>query len=181
MKLVNATAEEFVTLFGQEGLDMLAAHEGNVYLAKEGMFPKLEKIGKVGGCVVPVHPETLEILPAEGAELAMILYPENIIAESAMMPESKRPRYLTSVVAHELTHVKQVEAGRLTVKEWGVTIWEGQEYQLDMSGYVEFPWEREAYMTQFTFLLGSEERAEQAYQMLNQTFTPETAGLNLSH
>lgn len=166
MKLANATVETFIAKFGMEALNVIQEHEGSVYLATAGMFPQIDAIGKASGCVVPVNPETLEVLGESATELAMILFVDNLEEEVKNIPEHMRDRYMTSVVVHEFQHVKQIKEGRLEVKAFGLSIWEGQEYKLDMNGYLEFPWEREAYMAQFTYMLESKEQAELAYKYM---------------
>ena len=173
MKFANTNEEAFVTLFGQEVFEAIQHHEVTVYLATDGMFPLLDGVGKVSGCVVPVNPETLELF-GEGSELFMILYPDNIKDESKALPENLRDRFVASTVLHELMHVKQVNDGRLVIKKFGISVWEGIEYKLDANGYVSYPWEKEAYLAQFTYLLNSQVLAQVAYDNMTTNYNPET-------
>ena len=178
MKLVNTTAEIFASLFGQFGLDLIAHYEGNVYLATPGLFPQIEKYGRSGGCAVPVNPETLTVF-GEGTEPALILYPDFLIQDSWNLEESMRPRYLQSVLVHELEHVKQVAEGRLVQVDFGVVTWEGVQMDIsDMSLYMQFPWEREAYIAQYSFLTGCAKQGESAYEYAAAQYSASTCGIN---
>lgn len=177
MKLVNTTAEIFVSLFGQEGLAMIEQYEGNVYLAKTGQFPQIEKYGRCGGCVIPVNPETLTVF-GEGTETALILYPDFLIEDSWNVPEEMRPRYMQSVLVHELEHVKQVTEGRMEMVDFGRVIWEGEEQGMDMNLYMQFPWEREAHIAQFTYLLNNAAQGEQAYEAMAAQFDAANCGID---
>ena len=164
MKLLRTKMEEVLALFGEEGVQMLEQYDIHVCMAQIGMFPALEKFGEVGGAVIFIDPQTLEILPVEDRELALIIYPHAMIKDSMSMPEEMRERFRRSYLVHELTHAKQILDGRLDIIAEGCMVWEGVERIVTKTGYVEFPWEREAYLAQFKYIFeGDEELAERGY------------------
>lgn len=168
MKLLNTKIESLMYLFGEEGIAMLKEYPDlHVCLATPGMFPQLDAFGTVGGCVLLLNPNTLEILPATGGELALLIYPDAMIADALQVPESERERFHRSYLVHELTHVKQYMSGRLVVVEAGKMIWEGVLMNVTLEGYVEFPWEREAYLAQFEYIFkGDKELAARGYKQV---------------
>jgi len=167
MKLLRTKMEEVLALFGEEGVAMLEQYDIHVCMATRGMFPAVEAYGEVGGVVLQINPETLEILPKHGRELALIIYPDAMVNESKQIPEDARERFRRSYLVHELTHVQQVLDGRLAIVEAGHMIWEGQHFNVTLQGYVEFPWEREAYLAQFKYIFeGDEELAERGYKQI---------------
>lgn len=168
MKLLNTKIESLLWLFGEEGMVMLEAYPDLVVcLAKPGMFPGIDAYGEVGGCVLPINPETYETLPAVGGELALIIYPDMMIKDALQMPEDERERFYRSYLVHELTHVKQCLEGRLVITAPGKMIWEGSPIDVTLEGYVAFPWEREAYLAQFEYIFkGDAEMAEKGYSRM---------------
>lgn len=174
MNFYNNCKADFLHFFGQAALDLLEGYTNvHLILAETGMFPMLEELGPAGGCVVHIDPTTLEILPADESkrELALILYPENIHNETKDFPVEFRDKYRVSTVAHELEHVKQVQAGRLRNVRKGHIVWEGQDYfieKLDAAAYVQYPWEREAYLAQFAYI---SDNSEHVYQQMVNSFT----------
>lgn len=167
MKLLRTKMEEVLALFGEEGVQMLEQYDIHVCMAHVGMFPRLESFGEVGGAVIFINPETLEILPEANRELALIIYPQSMIKESMAMPEDARERFRQSYLVHELTHVQQVLDGRLDIIAEGRMVWEGVLMDVTLEGYVEFPWEREAYLAQFQYIFnGDVDMAARGYQTI---------------
>lgn len=178
MKMVQGTVKDFINLFGQEGVKLANQHKVNVYLAKVGDFPEVDAIGEgISGLVAPVNPITREVVPQDlSGELAMILYPEAIrgsaqvlrdgAQEKGQALENKVQRYINSHLVHELTHVQQINKGRLTIIRFGLVEWEGALMEIGLNGYTEFPWEREAYIAQFAHMLGSRAKALKAYEQM---------------
>lgn len=167
MKLLNTKIESLVYLFGEEGIAMLEQYDIWVCLATTGMFPEIEKHGNVGGCVLPLNPTTLELLPATGRELALIIYPDAMMKDALQMHESDRERFHRSYLVHELTHVKQCLDGRLEIVAPGKMVWEGKAIDVTLEGYIEFPWEREAYLAQFEYVFhGDKELARRGYNTI---------------
>lgn len=165
MKLLKTSMYEMVNLFGDEGVAMLEEYDINVLLAREGMFPKLDEHGTVGGFVSKVHPETLEMF-VEGSILTLGIYPDNMMKEAHNATGIDLGVYCRSYLVHELTHVRQALEGRLIQTKPGELTWMGEQYIFGTEGYADFPWEEEALVNQLEYMLGCKERAKEAYQYI---------------
>lgn len=187
MKMVKGTVKEFIDLFGQEGVKLANKFVVNIWLAELGDFPTIEAVGDTSGCVVPVNLQTREVLPKDlSGELTVILYPHAIRASAEMLKDgaveqgqalkNKVQRYITSHLVHELVHVKQIKDGKLNIIQFGLVEWEGALMDIGLKGYTEFPWEKEAYISQFEHMLQSRAKAIKAYaQMVFNTRQAEVA------
>lgn len=168
MKFLNNGKEYFTHFFGEEALELIEGHDDvNIVIAKAGMFPAVEQYGAIGGFVVLIDTVTYEVLPKDSTnrELALVLYPEHIHNDCANLPADIRDKVRRSMVVHELVHVRQVKEGRLKQETAGEIFWEGEVHNLtNLTGYVSWGWEREAYMEQMLYIAdGDKTQAEKGY------------------
>lgn len=168
MKFHKDSKAKFIHFFGEGALRLVNIYpDVNFIMAERGMFPMIDAYGTPSGAVIPVDMETLELLPEDESkrELALIIYPEHVDTGVDQLPAQLRDRNRVSTLIHELTHIKQAVEGRLKIVKEGHMIWEGEDYfmtGIDMVAYVQYPWEREAYIEQLAYLTGG--NGEEAYK-----------------
>jgi len=175
MKIVKGTEKEFVKVFGKEGLALASKHKVDIYLCKAGDFPMIDAVSSdVGGCVLRLDPQTLEVLPQESyGKISMLLYPENLKKGSDHVRKlstnigqaltNEVNRFIVSNLVHELTHVKQMTDGRMNVIRFGLVEWDGDLIDVTVGNHLTLPWEREAYLAQYEHILQSPKKALKAY------------------
>jgi hypothetical protein len=67
----------------------------------------------------------------------------------------RRERIIMGVIIHELTHLEQHRNHRLRQLPEGQVFWEGcvwSREKCDEVGYIDLPWEREAFNAQFSHI-----------------------------
>lgn len=181
MNFVNCTAETFKEIFGKEGLSyaetQLEYWEANlpyypeqgvrIIVAKEGDYPEIDSgTGCPQAFVSHLDPETNKISYESNHPLGLVVYPE-VMAEQHRGQALLEYHLNMSTLIHELTHVKQVCEGRLISHGFLDMTWEGERLQIEMDGYLAYPWEKEACMAQLVFLTrGNMEAAEAAYRIM---------------
>jgi hypothetical protein len=152
MELRNISIEDFITIFGKEGYDMLIPHDVHVLVVEEGMVPVFDAAG-YEACVTGYDFED-----GKGPVVALIINPTKIVSTLNMLEQAdagRRQRALQSFLVHERTHLIQHEEGRLTGTATQL-FWEGEEVNLsaDLTSYAATPWEVEAYAAQIAFIKG---------------------------
>ena len=170
MKFVNCTLEQITDLFGNTGLTRLhrveidyPENDLHIILAKTGDFPIIDKV-PIQAFVSRINMEEMEVSYNKEDPLAMVFYPEAMKEQHANQ-EASEIFLNVSTLLHELTHVKQVYSGRLEPLGWLKMNWEGVYYEIEMKGYLAYPWEKEACMEQLEWLTrGNTVMAELCYQ-----------------
>lgn len=179
MKMIKGTVKDFIDLFGQDGVKMANKYKVNVVLAKKGDFPVLENMDEyISGTVVMVNPDTLEIMPQQDSkrELTMILYPEQIKSSTKLFKDgaketgdalkNKVKRFTNSHLIYHLKRVEQMSKGRFAILSLNWVEWEGALMAINSDEFVEYPWEKECYLAQFTHMLGSPSAAQKVYSQM---------------
>ena len=176
MNFVNGTAETFKATFGEEGLDytqmQLEYWKANlpyypeqgvrIIFAKKGDYPEVD-CHPAQAFVSRVNPETNAITYDKEHPLALVIYPEVMAVQHRNQGFSEHVLN-TGTLIHELTHIKQVSEGRLHSHSFLELTWEGELIQVDMDGYLAYPWEKEACMAQLDYILaGRTDLMEKAY------------------
>lgn len=158
MKLVNCDLRTFITYFGIEGVHLVENHDVEIYLVNNETALALG-LGDVKAL-------TAGNWNRKAGEAAAMMFFNMDLISASIDPLRKNikgsvEKICCSYLVHELCHVKQIIDGRMGMKNGKLT-WEGEAYEVKNDGsgeYFAYPWEQEAYMTQFTYELGGDKKA----------------------
>jgi len=158
MILDNCDKELFVDYFGEEGYDLVKPYDIRVILVNNDM-PQAKAMSDLNAWVCNWLPKG-----STQSEIAMFVNIERIYEEFTLMErlvKASQQRIYVGTLVHELTHVRQMQEGRLVSRD-DHYIWEGEVYKLHttLSEYFAQPWEIEAHVAQGMYMYGlSEEEA----------------------
>lgn len=150
MILDNCDKDLFTTYFGEEGYELIKPYDIRVILVNNDM-EQAKAMSDLNAWVCNWLPEGSTQL-----EIALFINVERIYEEFTLMDrlvETRRRRVYVGTLVHELTHVRQMQEGRLISKN-DHYLWEGKVYKLHASlpEYLAQPWEVEAHIEQFMYL-----------------------------
>lgn len=157
MELVNCTLEQLTDLVGNTGITRLhrmgIEYPGevlNIIFAETGDFPIIDQY-PAQAFVSRINMDTREISYDKKDPLAIVFYPAIMKQQHTGFPVGETFLNIGTLL-HELTHVKQVFSGRLESLGWLKMNWEGVYHEIEMNGYLAYPWEKEACMEQLEWI-----------------------------
>jgi len=166
MILDNCDKELFVDYFGEEGYDLIKPYDIRVILVNNDMSQAKAMAG--------LNAWVCNWLPEGSAkiEIALFVNVERIYEEFTLMErlvKARQQRIYIGTLVHELTHVRQMQEGRLVSKD-DHYIWEGEVFKISasLSEYLAQPWEVEAHVEQAMYLYDLE-REEATTTFLERT------------
>lgn len=148
MLLDNCDKEQFVSYFGEEGYELIKPYDIRVILLDNEM-PQASP--DLNAWVCNWVPEG-----STETEIALFINIERIYEEFSLMErlvKARQQKIYVGTLVHELTHVRQMQEGRLITRE-DHYIWEGQVYKFHetLAEYLAQPWEVEAHVEQGMYL-----------------------------
>lgn len=173
MELVNCTLEQLTDLVGNTGITRLhrigidyPGEPLNIIFAETGDYPIIDQY-PAQAFVSRIDMEAREISYDKKDPLAIVFYPAIMKQQHTGYPSVGETFLNIGTLLHELTHVKQVFSGRLEMLDWLKVKWEGVCHEIEMSGYLAYPWEKEACMEQLEWITrGNTIMAELQYKAL---------------
>lgn len=152
MILDNCDKELFVAYFGEEGYELIKPYDIRVILVNNDM-EQAKAMSDLNAWVCNWLPEG-----ASATEIALFINVERIYEEFTLMErlvKARQQRIYVGTLVHELTHVRQMQEGRLISRD-DHYIWEGEVYKLHatLPEYLAQPWEVEAHIAQGMYLYG---------------------------
>lgn len=156
MKIVKGSLIEFINLFGEEGIKLMSEYPDlSVLFAEPGDYPICDQASPA---LVTTHlDDNNQITWDNKYPLVLLVYAEGTRAVVDRFPEHGRDRYKLSLLVHELTHVRQVQEGRLESHSETVNRWHGDLVEVTADNYFELPWEQEAFYEQYLYLTDGQE------------------------
>ncbi len=162
MKIIKGSLGQIINLFGEEGILILSEYPDlPIIFAETGDYAECDRGNPA--LVIANITEDYSTISYDGRDpLALIIY-ENAVNEVIdRVPPDLSDRFRTSMLVHELTHVRQVQEGRLEIVDEKTNIWEGEVVVVDFANYFSLPWEKEAFFEQYLYLFNGDEATAQA-------------------
>lgn len=169
MNFINGNIETFTDLFGNTGLAVMQGVQAKypnkvlyIIFAKTGDFPEID-VYPAQAFVSHLDIKARKISYDKNDPLCMVFYPEVMHSQHADKALDET-RLNIGTLMHEITHVKQVFSGRMESVAFMKMFWEGVYHEIEIDGYLAYPWEKEACMEQLEWLTnGNTKLSEELY------------------
>lgn len=161
MKLQNISKQDFVTIFGEEALDIIKPCKGKVCVVRAGDYPAFDMQPEFSAAAVMFDHQD-----GKGPVPTVFINPDKCLAcLGELTTEEFRQRFLRGMLVHEMVHIKQGEDDRLDQKD-GICYWEGEviEFPTNMVNYYNSPWEVEAYLAQYMYQYNCSKEIAEEYR-----------------
>lgn len=170
MKIVKGSLVQFINLFGEEGVKLVSEYPDlSILFAEPGDYPLCDTASPA---LVTTHlDENNQITWDSKYPLVLLIYTEGTLAVIERVPELMRKRYKLSLLVHELTHVRQIQEGRLESHSETTNRWHEELIEVTGNNYFHLPWEKEAFYEQYLYLTNGEE--DVARYMVEEQCRPE--------